>query len=131
MRVRMSRGTLQTLYTAVLALWPPKASPQAQQRWGPLLHWPWRGAEVGFGVGIGPASVIACEAAMVDEAVDEAVFEVEAGLEDEAVSELGSAAELEFDAEAVRQPAFWAFELLEEAALRVLEGLGVVQSPLV
>lgn len=127
----MSLGTLQTLYRAVLALWPPKASPQAQQRWGPLLHWPSRGAEVGFGVGVGvgPASEIACEAVTTDEAVDEtvdeAVSEVEAVLEDEAVSEFV------FDGGAVRQPAFWAFELLEVAVLRVLEGLGTVQTPLV
>lgn len=129
MRVHMSHGTLQILYRAALALWPPKASPQAQQRWGPLLHWPSRGAEVEFEVGIGPVSVIACEAVMEDETVDEAVFEVEAGLEDEAVSELGSAAELKFDAGAVRQLAFSAFELLEGDVLRVLEGLGMVQSP--
>lgn len=76
-------------------------------------------------------SVIVCEAVMTDESVDVAVYEVEAGLEDEAVSELGSAVELEFDAGTVRQPAFWAFELLEGAAPRVLEELGVVHSPLV
>lgn len=52
-------------------------------------------------------------------------------LEDEAVSELGSAAEFVFGAGAVRQPASWAFELLEVAVLMVLEGPGVVQSPLV
>lgn len=63
--------------------------------------------------------------------MDEALFEVDAVLEDEAVSELGSAAEFVFDAGAVRQPAFWVFELLEVAVLMVLEGLWVAQSPLV
>lgn len=57
--------------------------------------------------------------------VSEAVLE-------QAVSELGSVAQFfVFDAWAVRLHASWAFELLEVAALMVLEGLGVVQSPLV
>lgn len=107
--VHMSHGTLQTLYRAVLALWPPKASQQAQQSWGPLLRWPSRGAEVGVGVGVGPVSEIACMDEAVDEAVSEAVSEVEAVLEDKAVSELGSAAEIVFDAGVVRQHAFWVF----------------------
>lgn len=63
--------------------------------------------------------------------VDEAVFEVEAVLEDEVVSEPGSAAEVVFDAGAVRRPAFWASELSEAAVLRVWGGLQVVQCPLV
>lgn len=63
--------------------------------------------------------------------VDERVDEVEAVLEDEVLSEPGSAAEVVFDAGAVRRPAFWASELSEEAVLMVLEGLRVVQSPLV
>lgn len=71
MWVRTCHGTFQTLYKAVQALWPPKASQQAQQRWGPLLRWPLGGAEVGFGVG--PVSEIVCEAVMADETVDEAV----------------------------------------------------------
>lgn len=121
MRVRTSHGTLQTLYRAVLALWPPKASQQAQQRWGPLLHWLLKGAEVV----VGPVSV------MAHETVGEAESEVEVVLEDEVVSELGSAAEFVFDAGAVRQRAFWASELVEVDVLLVLEGLGVVQSPLI
>lgn len=70
-------------------------------------------------------SETACEAVRAGETVDEAV------LEDGAVSELGSAVEFVFDAGAVRQPASWAFELLEVAVLMVLEGLGVGQSLLV
>lgn len=77
MQVHTSHGTLQTLYRAVLALWPPKVSQRAQQRRGPLLHWPSRGAELGFGFGFGaelgfgfgvgavPVSEIVCEAVTV------------------------------------------------------------------
>lgn len=122
---RRSHDILQTLCRAEPALWPPKASQRAQQRWVPLLHWPLRADEVGVGF----VSEIACEAVTADEAVSE----VEAVLEDEAVSEPGSAesAVFVFDAGAVTRPAFWAFELLEAAALMVLGRLGVVRSPLI
>lgn len=113
--VRMSRGALQTLYRAVLALWPPKAFQQAQQRWEPPLHWPLRASEVGFGL----VYETACETEVADETA------AEAG------SEVGSAAEFVLDAGAVRQPAFWAFELSEAAVLMDLEGWWTVQSLLV
>lgn len=118
---RRSRGILQTLCRAVPVLWPPKASQGALQRWGPLLHWPLRAAEVGVGF----VSEIVCEAVTADETVSE----VEAVLE----AEPGSAecAEFVFDAGVVRRPAFWAFELLEAAALMVLERLGAVPCLLV
>lgn len=127
MRVRTGRGTLQTLYRAVPALWPPKASQQAQQRWGPLLRWPWRRIDVA--VGVGPVSEIVREAVMADETADEAADEAVSKVS--AVSELGSAAEFVFDAGVVRRHAFSASELSEVAVLMVLEGLGPVQPPLV
>lgn len=69
------------------------------------MHWPLRASEVGVGL------------------VSETVYGAVAA--DEAVSEFV------FDAGAVRQPAFWALELLEAAVLMVLEGLAVVQCPLI
>lgn len=99
MWVHRSRGTSHALYRAVLALLPPKVSQHAQQRRGPLLRWPLKGAEVV------PVSETVCEGMMADEKVAEVV------LEDKAVSVLYYAAEFVFDVEAGKQPAFWASEL--------------------
>lgn len=49
----------------------------------------------------------------------------------EAGSEVGSAAEFVLDVGALRQPAFWAFELSEKAGLAALEECWMVQSLLV
>lgn len=75
------------------------------------MRWPLRASEVGVGL----VSESAGGAVAADGSEVEAVLQ----------AELGS------DAEAVRSPASWASELWVEEVLMVLEGLGVVQCPLI
>lgn len=76
------------------------------------MHWPLRASEVGVGlVSESAGGAVAADGSEVEAAVLQA--------------ELGS------DAEAVRSPASWASELSVEEVLMVLEGLGVVQCPLI